>query len=84
METLTLVDGTVLTGHILPGSDDRMIFVYLDGMALAQGYAIFSDANRISTITEMNHGTEHIYTGYTVITAINSEYGNCNITLRRP
>ena len=83
METLTLVDGTELNGHILPGSDGQLIFVYLDGMSLVQGFAIFSDAENIATIVENNHGEEHIYEGYTEITAINTEYGNCNITLRR-
>ena len=83
METLTLVDGTILDGHVLPSSDMDRIFVYLTGKTLAEGYAVFSDAVNIAVITEMNHGTEHVYEGYTEITAINNEYGNCNLTLKR-
>ena len=84
METLTLVDGTELDGHVLESGDERIIFVYLTGMSLAEGYTTFSNAENVSTITAMNHGTEHVYEGYTEITAINTEFGNCNITLRRP
>lgn len=84
METLTLIDGTMLDGHILDNGDGRIIFVYLTGMSLAEGYQAFSNAENIRTIVENNHGEEHTYKGYTEIIAINAEYGNCNITLRRP
>lgn len=84
METLTLVDGTELAGSILESGDERIIFVYLTGIGLAEGYTTFSNAENIATIIAMNHGTEHVYEGYTEITAINTEFGNCNITLRRP
>lgn len=83
MEILTLVDGTELQGRVMQFVDDRIIFVYLTGMTLVQGYTIFSDSENIATIHAMDHGTEHTYEGYTEITAINNEFGNCNITLRR-
>ena len=84
METITLNNGTVLDGHIMPNGDDRIIFVYLTGISLADGFAAFSNPANISTITEINHGNEHIYRGYTELKAIDSEFGNCNITLRKP
>lgn len=82
--TLILNDGTVLNGHIMPNGDDRIIFVYLNGLSLAEGFAIFSDPGRIRKITEkIDAETEREYNGFTVITAINMEFGNCNLTLRR-
>lgn len=83
METLTLVDGTVLNGTVIQSGDDRMLFVYLDGLSLAEGYGYFSDKRNIQTLIVMNRGNEYIYEGYTEITAINTEYGNCNLTMRR-
>lgn len=83
MELLVLNDGTELNGHILPSGDGRTIFVYLYGMSLAEGFAVFSEADRVSVIREMNHGEEHTYEGFTEMTAINSEYGNCNITMKK-
>lgn len=84
METLTLVDGTELAGSILENGDGKTIFVYLTGLSLTEGYAIFSNPENVETIIAVNHGEEHVYEGYTKITAINTEFGNCNITLRRP
>lgn len=83
METLTLNDGTVLNGHILESGNGFVIFVYLDGMSLAQGYTLFSDSENTSRIVAMSYGNEHIYEGFTELTAINSEYGNCNIMMQR-
>ena len=83
METLTLNDGSVLNGHILPGGDGITIFVYLMDMNIVQGVSIFSDADRISKIIESNHGTEHVYEGYTEIYAVSHEFGNCNIVMRK-
>lgn len=84
METITLVDGTVLNGTVLPNGDGVIIFVYLTGMNLAEGFLIFSNTENIATLTVMNHGTEYIYEGYTEISAINTEYGNCNIIMKKP
>ena len=83
METLTLNDGTVLNGHILESGDDREIFVYLDGMGIAQGVALFSDSDKTCRIVEMNHGTEHIYENYTDLWSASHEYGNCNLVMRK-
>ena len=83
METITLNDGTVLNGHILNNGDGRLIFVYLDGKSLAEGFLLFSDQSKTIRITENNHGNEHVYENYTEITSINSEFGNCNLTLRK-
>ena len=83
MEMLILKDGTELEGHVLPNGDGRTIFVYLDGMSIMEGFEIFSEKTRISIIRELSHGEEHIYEGFTEITAISSEYGNCNITMKK-
>lgn len=83
METLTLNDGTVLEGHILDNGDGMLIYVYLDNKTLAEGYTVFSDTENIRRIVAMNHGTEHVYEGYTQIVAINTQYGNCNLTMRK-
>lgn len=85
MDTMLILnDGTVLNGSIMPNGDDRIIFVYLKGLSLAEGFAIFSDPGRVRKITEkIDPETEREYNGFTVITAINTEFGNCNLTLRR-
>lgn len=81
-ETITLYDGTVLAGHCI--RVDVHLFVYLTGgISMAEGFAIFTQPDRLIRIVENNHGHEHIYDGYTQLTAINTEYGNCNLTLRK-
>ena len=40
METITLNDRTVVNGHILEDGYGQMIFVYLDGMNLMQGFML--------------------------------------------
>lgn len=83
METLTLNDGTVIDGHILENSDGMLIFVYLDGMSILDGVVLFSDAEKTSVITAMNHGNEHVYEGYTTLMSASNEYGNCNLVMRK-
>ena len=84
METITLNDGTVINGTILQDGYGEKIFVYLKGMSLIQGFMLMSDANKTSVITTNNRGEEHTYTGYTEILSIDTEYGNCNLVMRRP
>ena len=81
METITLNDGTTLDGVCT--EDDRYLYVYLDGLSLSEGFGYFSNPNNTIRIVAMNHGNEHIYEGYTVIKAINTEFGNCNLTMQR-
>ena len=81
METLTLNDGTVVNGHCF--EDDTNLFVYLDNMTVVQGVMLFSDPNNTSHIVAMNHGTEHVYDGYTEIYAASHEFGNCNLVMRK-
>ena len=83
MEIIELNDKTQLEGHIVPNGDDMVIFVYLNGMSLAEGFSIFSDRHNISVLKATDHGTETVYRGFTEITAINTDFGNCNITLRK-
>ena len=83
METLTLNDGTVLNGHIQEDGYGQLIFVYLDNMSLMDGFMILSNPGKTVRIVAESHGEEHVYEGYTVLTDINNEYGNCNATLRK-
>lgn len=83
METITLNDGTELKGHIYDNGDGKLIFVYLDKLSLMDGFALFSEPNKTIRMVEMNHGNEHIFEGYTEITSINSEFGNCNLTMKK-
>lgn len=81
METLTLNDGTIVTGHCL--CDGTNLFVYLDGMSVDRGVELFSDPERTMRITEQNHGNTHIYEGYTELNGYDHEYGNCNLVMRK-
>ena len=81
METLTLNDGTVVTGHCI--EDNGTLFVYLDGMTVPAGVALFSDPQRTMIITALNHGETHVYENYTEIYAASHEFGNCNLVMRR-
>ena len=82
-EYITLADGTVLEGHILENGDWMTIFVRLTGLSLAHGYMLFSNAENIAHIVTYNHGTVNEYDGFTNMTAINTDFGNCNITLKK-
>ena len=83
MNTLTLNDGTVLSGTILENGDGRIIFVYLDNISIERGFMLFIDPGKTGRIVAVSSGHEHVYEGYTQLTAINNEYGNCNITMQK-
>lgn len=83
MEILYLNDGTEVIGHILEDASGGMIFVYMDKLSLAAGYALMSDKNKTVRIIAESHGNRHVYEGFTVLSAISDEYGNCNAVLRR-
>ena len=82
-EQLTFADGTTAEGHILPDGMGIRIYVYLDGMGLSDGYALMSDQEKVGTITALNHGETAVYEGYTDIIAISTEFGNCNLVMRK-
>lgn len=83
MEKLILNDGTQVNGHILPNGDDRIIFVYIDKMSLAEGFVLFSDPEKTKRIVANFYGEETVYEWFTELTSISSEFGNCNITMKR-
>lgn len=83
MEVLILNDGTNVTGHILDSGDGQTIYVYLDGKTVIEGVMLFSDREKTSKITAINHGEEHIYEGFTELFSASHEYGNCNLVMRR-
>lgn len=82
METITLNDGTILNGHCIEGG--RTLFVYLDNTSMLDGLTLFSDPEKTSIITALNHGHTHTYIGYTQVDAISREYGNCNLVMSKP
>lgn len=79
METITLNDGTVVTGHCI--EDGNTLFMYLDGKTVIEGILLIS--GKTDTIQAENHGAHHTYVGYTEIYAASHEYGNCNLVLKR-
>lgn len=82
-EYLTFADGTVVTGHILEDGIGLRIYVYLDGMSLADGFALMNDTMKTNRIVAMNHGVESVYEDYTEIAAISTEFGNCNLVMKK-
>ena len=83
MQQLILNDGTVLDGHIIDNGDGMIIFVYLNNMSMDAGFAIMKDSAKTSKIRAISFGHEYIYTGYTNIKSISSEYGNCNLVMTK-
>lgn len=83
MRTITLNDGTVLEGTLLEGGYDDYILIYIDGMPISQGFAIFSDASKTNRIVYNNYDKVIEYNGFTGLDAINNEFGNCNVMLRK-
>jgi len=83
METITLNNGTTVNGHILENGDGQMIYVYLNGMTVAEGVLLFSDSENTAVLTAVNHGEEHVYEGFTEIWSASHEFGNCNLVMRR-
>jgi len=82
-EMLTFADGTTAEGHILPDGMGIRIYVYLTGMSLADGYALMNDPDKTESITAYNHGTTTVYEGFTEVIAISTEFGNCNLVMRK-
>lgn len=78
--TVTIM-GIEYAGHCI--LTDTRLFVYLDGMTILEGFAIVSAPHALDSILEKSYGRETVYAGYTEITAISGEYGNCNIVLKK-
>lgn len=83
METLLLNDGTVLDGHVLEDGEGLKLFVYLEGVSMSRGFALFSDPEKTSRIIVNNGESSKTYKGFTRLLAINNEYGNCNIMMAK-
>ena len=83
MQTVTLNDGTVLNGTIIESGYNDYILIYIDGMSIAQGFALFSDASKTSHIVYHNYERRLVYDGFTELSAINNEFGNCNVMMRK-
>lgn len=83
MQTITLVDGTTINGHILENGDGQTIFVYLDGMSVIEGVVLFSDRGRTEEIRTNSYGQENLYRGYTELWSASREFGNCNLVMKK-
>ena len=83
METLKMMDGTVLEGHILESGNGRTIFVYINNMSVVDGVTIFANRAKTGRIIATNHEAQHIYEGYTHLYAASNEFGNCNIVMEK-
>ena len=83
MEIVRLNDGTELEGRIVENGDGMCIYVYIQNITMMQGFMMFYDVNKTSTITFVSYETEHVYEGYTELYSINNEFGNCNIIMRK-
>ena len=81
MRQTVAINGNEYPGHCI--LTDTRLFVYLDDMSLMEGFAIVSAPHALDAITEKSYGRETTYAGYTEITAISGEYGNCNVVLRK-
>lgn len=79
-QTVTIA-GNEYSGHCI--LTDTRLFVYLDKMSIADGFAIISAPHALDTIIEKSYGRETTYTGYTELAAISAEYGNCNLVLKK-
>jgi hypothetical protein len=77
---VTIAD-VVYPGHCF--YDDYHLFVYLNNMSIIDGFPIFSNPANLETIVENSYGIVRTYNGYTILTSINGEYGNCNAVLRK-
>ena len=82
-QQLILNDGTILDGDITELGDGITIFVHLYNMSLEAGFFLMRDASKTSRIKSIDYDVEHVYNNYTVIHAINHEFGNCNLTMRK-
>lgn len=83
MQTLTFNDGTTVDGTIMPDGYGQQIYVYLTGMNLMQGFMLLSDPTKTGRIVATSYETETVFEGYTELSAINNQFGNCNATLRK-
>lgn len=83
METITLNDGTVLNGSIMPNDDDRIIFIFFHNMTIPQGIELLRDSSKFEKLICFSYGNTHEYEGYTKIVSITSEFGNCNVVMEK-
>ena len=81
MQRTVTIAGTEYPGHCI--LTDTRLFIYLDNMTITEGFAIVSAPHALDAITEKSYGRETTYAGYTEITAISGEYGNCNVVLKK-
>lgn len=83
MQTITLNDGTVLNGSALDSPDGSYVLIYITGITIIEGFQLFSDPDRTAHIVYTSYGNEITYDGYTDLSSINTEFGNCNLKLKK-
>lgn len=72
-ETLTLNDGTVLTGHLL--ETETRLFVYVWGKTLAEAFELLIDPERTKRIVADRYGVKETVRGYKHLMSISEEAG---------
>lgn len=72
-ETLTLNDGTELTGHLL--ETENRLFVYVWGKTLAEAFELLIDPERTKKIVATRYGETQTVKGYKHLVSISEETG---------
>ena len=72
-ETLTLNDGTVLTGHLL--ETETRLFVYVWEKTLAEAFELLNDPEKTKKIVADRYGETKTVKGYKHLVSISEETG---------
>jgi len=83
MEQLILNDGTVIEGHAI--RDGRSLYVYINQMTLAEGFAQLSDSTKTQRIVSKYFGDEEIFEGFTHLSNLSEQEGGMlSAILKKP
>lgn len=83
MYSIEMSDGTILENTTCL-NDDLHLFVYIEKGDLITNVTLFSDSEKTKKIVYKKDNQElQVYEGYTKFLSVSTEYGNCNIVLRK-
>ena len=72
-EKLTLADGTEIAGAHVMEDGAALWFYVLDGMTMAEVFALVNDPEKTGRITARRFGEETVYSGYTDLRSIRKD-----------